>query len=57
MTILIHKAWNPSALLITQDEISAALDYADHMGWYFCPSPINAAFVTMIAIQNLYDEN
>lgn len=54
---MTYKPWQPGAVLISQSEISAAMEHADDMGWYFCPSPINAAFITMLVIMELYDEN
>ena len=57
MTNQTLKPWEPSQVLITQDEVNASLEYAAFKQWSFCPSPINAAFVTMLAIKNLLNEN
>ena len=49
--------WQPQSVLITSQEVSDAISYADYMGWYFAPSPLNAAFVTMLAINKVLHEN
>tara|TARA_R110000796_G_scaffold111390_1_gene222913 strand:+ start:121 stop:285 length:165 start_codon:yes stop_codon:yes gene_type:complete len=51
------KPWQPGKILITGQEVSDSIAYANHMGWYFCPSPVNAAFVSMLAIMDLYEED
>ena len=51
------KSWQPSRVLISNQEVEDALFIANYNGWYLCPSPINAAFVVMVAIQKVIDEN
>lgn len=51
-----HKAWQPGKILITSGEISASVNYATFKGWQFCPSPINAAFVVMLALTRVINE-
>lgn len=51
------KPWQPNKILITSQEVSDSIAYANYMGWYFCPSPINAAFVVMLALMKVQDEN
>lgn len=53
----IHKPWQPGKILITSGDVAASIEYADHMGWHFAPSPINAAFVVMLALNKVKNEN
>tara|TARA_R100000951_G_scaffold2179_2_gene3708 strand:+ start:3243 stop:3407 length:165 start_codon:yes stop_codon:yes gene_type:complete len=51
------KPWQPNKILITSKEVSDAIAFAEYMGWPFCASPLNAAFVVSVAIMKVQDEN
>jgi len=51
------KPWQPGKILITSQEVSDSIAFATYMGWPFCASPLNAAFVVMVAITKVQDEN
>jgi len=52
-----NKAWQPNQVLIGHKEVADAIDTAQRNGWPLAPSPINAAFVTFIAINKVINEN
>ncbi len=52
-----YKPWQPQSVLITPTEVSQSIEEADNMGWYLAPSPINAAFIVMLAINKVTHEN
>lgn len=44
-------------MLIGHKEVADAIDHAQENGWPLAPSPINAAFVTFLAINKVLNEN
>lgn len=53
----IHKPWQPQSILITSVEVEDSIAFANYIGWYFAASPLNAAFVTMLAIDKATHED
>lgn len=51
------KAWQPNQVLIGHKEVADAIDHAQENGWPLAPSPINAAFITFLAINKVLNEN
>ncbi len=49
--------WQPQSVLITSSEVEESILFAQYTGWYFAPSPLNAAFITMLAINKVIHEN
>lgn len=52
-----HKPWQPQSILITSEEVEDSIIFAQYMGWFFAPSPLNAAFITMLAIDKVIHED